>query len=89
MKSLTGKFSSARGWALLLILFLGAGLFVAACGDEEVPAPTTPTPAPVPPPAPEPEPEPLSPRRPPFRPGSRSRPPEWTSSSGVGLPSRT
>ena len=51
MKSLTGKYSSARGWALLLILFLGAGLFVAACGEEEVPAPTTP------PPAPEPEPE--------------------------------
>ena len=58
MKSLTGKFSSARGWALLLILFLGAGLFVAACGDEEVPAPTTPGPAPTPPPPPEPEPEP-------------------------------
>ena len=57
MKSLTGKFASSRGWALLLILFLGAGLLVSACGDEEVPAPTTPTPPP-PPPAPEPEPEP-------------------------------
>lgn len=57
MKSLTGKFSSARGWALLLILFLGAGLVVAACGDDEMP--TTPAPAPEPPPpAPEPEPEP-------------------------------
>ena len=59
MKSLTGKFSSARGWALLLILFVGAGLVVAACGDEEVPTPTTPAPPPpAPPPAPEPEPEP-------------------------------
>ena len=59
MKSLTGKFSSARGWALLLIMFLGAGLVVAACGDEEVPTPTTPAPPPpAPPPAPEPEPEP-------------------------------
>ena len=62
MKSLTGKFSSARGWALLLILFLGAGLVVAACGDEEVPTPTTPAPPPpAPPPAPEPEPEPEAP----------------------------
>ena len=59
MKSLTGKFSSARGWALLLIMFLGAGLVVAACGDEEVPTPTTPAPPPpTPPPAPPPEPEP-------------------------------
>ena len=64
MKSLTGKFSSARGWAVLLILLFGAGLFVAACGDEDVPTPTTPTPPPpappppAPPPAPEPEPEP-------------------------------
>lgn len=56
MKSLTGNFSSARGWAVLLILFLGAGLFVAACGEEEVPAPTTP--APTPPPTPEPTPPP-------------------------------
>ncbi len=57
MKSLTGKLSSARGWALLLVLFVGAGLFVTACGDEETPAPTTPAPAPpAPPPAPEPEP---------------------------------
>ena len=55
MKSLTSKFASARGWALFLILFLGAGLFVAACGDEDVPTPTTPAPTP---PAPEPEPEP-------------------------------
>ena len=58
MKSLTGQFSSTRGWALLLILLLGAGFLVAACGDEEVPAPTTPAPPPAPPPAPEPEPEP-------------------------------
>ena len=59
MKSFTGKFASARGWTLLLILFLGAGLFLSACGDEEVPAPTTPAPPPpAPPPAPEPEPEP-------------------------------
>ena len=61
MKSFTGKFGSARGWTLLLILFLGTGLFVAACGDEETPAPTTPTPPPAPPPAPPPpppEPEP-------------------------------
>ena len=63
MKSLTGKFSSARGWAVTLILLFGAGLFVAACGDEEVPSPTTPAPPPpppppTPPPAPEPEPEP-------------------------------
>ena len=63
MKSLTGKFSSVRGWALLLLLLLGAGLFVAACADEDVPAPTTPAPPPPapPPPAPEPEPEPEAP----------------------------
>ena len=60
MKSLTGRIPSARGWALLLTMFLGAGLMIAACGDEEAPTPTTPapTPAPTPPPAPEPEPEP-------------------------------
>ena len=60
MKSLTGKFSSARGWVVMLILLLGAGLFVTACGDEEVPSPTTPAPPPPAPtpPAPEPEPEP-------------------------------
>ena len=45
MKSFTGKVASARGWTLLLILLLGAGLFVSACGDEEVPAPTDPGPA--------------------------------------------
>ncbi len=56
MKSLTGKFTSVRGWALLLALLLGAGMMISACGDEEVPAPTTPTPPPAPPPAPEPEP---------------------------------
>ena len=62
MTSFTGKFASARGWTLLLILFLGTGFFVAACGDEEVPAPTTPAPPPpAPPPAPEPEPEPEPP----------------------------
>lgn len=72
MKSLTGKFASARGWALLLTLFLGAGLFVVACGDEEVPTPTTPaptppapTPAPAPaPPPPEPDPAPEPPATP-------------------------
>ena len=58
MKSLTGRIPSARGWALLLTMFLGAGLMIAACGDEEAPTPTTPTPAPAPPPAPAPEPEP-------------------------------
>ena len=59
MKSLARKFSSARGWALLLVLFLGTGLVVGACGDDD--SPTTPAPAPAPtppPPAPEPEPEP-------------------------------
>ena len=58
MKSFPGKFASVRGWALFLALFLGAGMLVSACGDEEVPAPTTPTPAPAPAPAPEPPPEP-------------------------------
>ena len=58
MKSLTGKFSSVRGWGLLLALLLGAGMMISACGDEEVPAPTTPAPPPAPPPAPAPEPEP-------------------------------
>ena len=61
MKSLTGRIPSARGWALLLTMFLGAGLMIAACGDEETPAPTVPTPTPPPtppPPPPEPEPEP-------------------------------
>ena len=61
MKSLFGKFASARGAAPLLALFLGAGLMISACGDEEVPAPTTPTPAPAPAPAPPPEPEPTGP----------------------------
>jgi len=63
MKSFTGKFTSVRGWALLLALLLGAGMMITACGDEEVPAPTTPapTPPPAPPPAPEPEPEPEPP----------------------------
>ena len=65
MKSFTGKFASARGWALLLALLLGAGMMVSACGDEEVPAPTTPTPPPTPPPpAPAPEPEPTGPGTP-------------------------
>ena len=66
MKSLTSKFTSSRGWALLLILFLGAGLLVSACGDEDVPAPTTPVapPPPPPPPPPEPEPEPEPPATP-------------------------
>ena len=58
MKSLTGEFSSVRGWALLLALLLGAGMMISACGDEEVPAPTTPAPPPPPAPAPAPEPEP-------------------------------
>ena len=53
MKSLTAKLSSARGWALPLTLFFGAGLMVAACWDDD--PPTTPAPTPPPPP-PEPEP---------------------------------
>ena len=56
MKSFTGHYSSVRGWALLLALLLGAGMFISACGDEEVPAPTTPAPPPAPPPEPPPEP---------------------------------
>ena len=59
MKSLQGKFHSARGWGLLLVLFLGAGLLVAACGEDSTPAtpePPPPTPTPTPPPPPEPEP---------------------------------
>ena len=64
MTSFTGKFSSVRGWALLLALLLGAGMMISACGEEEVPAPTTPTPAPTPAPAPEPEPEPTGPATP-------------------------
>ena len=68
MKSLTGKFTSVRGWALLLALLLGAGIMISACGDEEVPAPTapapTPTPTPTPTPEPEPEPEPTGPATP-------------------------
>ena len=63
MKSLTGNFSSVRGWALLLALLLGAGMMISACGDEETPAPTTPTPPPAPPPAP-PAPEPTGPATP-------------------------
>ena len=63
MNSFTGKFSSVRGWALLLALLLGAGMFIPACGDEEVPAPTTPEPAP-PAPTPPPEPEPTGPATP-------------------------
>ena len=64
MKSFTGKFSSVRGWALLLALLLGAGMFISACGEEEVPAPTTPAPAPAPTPPPAPEPEPTGPATP-------------------------
>ena len=70
MKSFTGKFSSVRGWALMLALLLGAGMMISACGDEEVPAPTTPAPPPAPPPAPTPtptpppEPEPTGPATP-------------------------
>ena len=57
MKSLQGKFPSARGWALLLILFLGAGLLVAACGEDSTPTtPEPPEPTPTPPPPPEPDP---------------------------------
>lgn len=58
MKSFTGKFSSGRGWGLLLALLLGAGMMISACGDEETPTPTTPAPPPAPAPAPEPTPEP-------------------------------
>ena len=58
MKSFTGKFTSARGWVLLIALLLGAGMMISACGEEETPAPTTPTPPPAPPPAPAPAPEP-------------------------------
>ncbi len=58
MRSLTGKIASTRGWALLFILFLGAGLLVAACGDEDSAPPTTPAPPPPPQPDPEPDPEP-------------------------------
>ena len=61
MKSFTGKFTSARGWVLLIALLLGAGMMISACGEEEVPAPTTPTP---PPPAPTPDPEPTGPGTP-------------------------
>ena len=64
MKSFTGKFSSVRGWALLLALLLGAGMIISACGEEEVPAPTTPAPAPAPTPPPAPEPEPTGPATP-------------------------
>ena len=64
MKSLTGKFSSVRGWALLLALLLGAGMMISACGEEEVPAPTTPAPAPAPTPTPPPDPEPTGPATP-------------------------
>ena len=67
MKSFTGKFSSVRGWALLLALLLGAGMMISACGEEEVPAPTTPTPPPPPPaptPTPTPDPEPTKPAAP-------------------------
>ena len=41
---------------LLLAMFLGAGLVLSGCGDDDTA--TTPAPAPPPPPAPEPEPEP-------------------------------
>ena len=58
MKSLTGKFTSVRGWTLLLALLLGAGMMISACGDEEVPTPTTPAPTPAPTPTPTPTPEP-------------------------------
>ena len=68
MKSLTGKFTSVRGWTLLLALLLGAGMMISACGDEEVPTPTapapTPTPTPTPTPPPTPEPEPTGPETP-------------------------
>ena len=56
MKPLTSKVASSHGWALLLLLFLGAGLLVSACGDGGGPTPTTPAPPAPPPPPPAPEP---------------------------------
>ena len=54
MKLLAGTFVSRRGWALLFILFLGAGLgaglLVSACGGDDASVPTVS--APAPPPAP-------------------------------------
>ena len=59
MHTLTGKFTSISGWALLLVLLLGAGVMISACGDEDVPTPTTPAPTPTPTPTPTPDPEPV------------------------------
>ena len=65
MTSLTGKFTSARGWTLFLVLLFGAGLMISACGEDDAPTPTTPTPTtptpPTPPPTPPPDPEPEGP----------------------------
>ena len=61
MKSDLSHRGAARRWALLSILFLGAGLLLSACGDGGASPPTTPPAAPPPaptPPAPPPPPEP-------------------------------
>lgn len=61
VKLLENNSSLGRGWPLVLLLWLGAGLLVSACGDGGGRTPTTPTPPPAPsPPPPEPEPEPVA-----------------------------
>lgn len=62
MTQITRKSAPTRGLILLLAMFLGAGLVLSGCGEDDPPA--TPTPAPAPPPPPAPEPEPPAPEAP-------------------------
>ena len=64
MKSLTGTFTSARGWVLLIALLFGAGLMISGCGEDNVPTPSTPEPTTPASPPPTPDPEPTSPAAP-------------------------
>ena len=58
MTQITRKSVPMRGLVFLLAMFLGAGLVLSGCGDDDTATTPAPAPPPPPPPAPEPEPEP-------------------------------
>ena len=61
MTQITRKSVPMRGLVFLLAMFLGAGLVLSGCGDDDTATTPAPAPPPPPPPAPEPEPEPEPP----------------------------